>query len=167
MNELANRINSAFDEVMRMPAERVDRAVGFSLAVPAWLVLGIARWLEPSPLGFGTHTQLGLGGCTMLTFTGWPCPMCGMTTTFSLLAHGRVVEAFVNQPFGPVLFALTVAAALLGTVDLVGAPGAIRKAMAVVQRREQLYAILLLVGLFLGWVYKAVLMHPEAFALSS
>lgn len=166
MNAIVASLSSFIDRATAIPMTSVDRFVGLLIALPSWTVLGIARWLDPSPLGYGTHTQLGLGGCTMLTLTGWPCPMCGMTTTFALLAHGRVGEAFLNQPFGPVLFACTVAGAILGTVDLVGAVGALRRALEVVQRREQLYAIFLLLGLVAGWIFKSVALHPTTFGIA-
>jgi hypothetical protein len=56
-------------------------------------VLGIAVWLDPyTPDGgrrtMSTHTQLGLPPCTFAEVYGKPCPSCGMTTSFALLAHG-------------------------------------------------------------------------------
>ena len=33
----------------------------------------------------GTHQQLGLPPCNFVTLTGYPCPACGMTTSFALL----------------------------------------------------------------------------------
>jgi hypothetical protein len=63
-----------------LPAGLQDRLVGVILAVPTSVVLGLAAWLEPAAGGVGTHKQLGLNGCAVLTATGWPCPMCGMTT---------------------------------------------------------------------------------------
>lgn len=66
------------------------------LAGGGLLVLGIALWLNPynadgSRKSMATHTQLGLPPCNMVVMTGKPCPACGMTTSFSLLAHGDVV----------------------------------------------------------------------------
>jgi len=74
------------------------------VALPTLTVLAIARHLQPDPAGVGTHTQLGLGRCPVLALTGYPCPMCGMTTTFALMADLRPVDAALNQPFGVVLF---------------------------------------------------------------
>lgn len=165
MSPVEARIQSAVAAAMAIPERHVYRLAGLVVGVPTWTVLAIARWLDPSPQGFGTHMQLGLGGCTMLTFTGWPCPMCGMTTTFALMAEGRVPEALANQPFGVVLFSLTAVAAMLAAVDVVGASGALRKGLAVIQRREQLYAILLLSGMIAGWLYKCALLHPETFGI--
>ena len=107
-------------------SERVqDRLVGITLFAPSAAVLATAAWLTPDPSGMGTHRQLGLGGCAVLTMTGLPCPMCGMTTTFTHMAHFQVVEALLNQPFGPVLFLCTVAAALIGGTRPAGAQAAV------------------------------------------
>lgn len=61
-------------------------------------VFAVALWLRPyapdgSPLRMATHTQLGLPECNMVAMTGKPCPACGMTSSFSLLAHGDVTAS--------------------------------------------------------------------------
>ena len=56
--------------------------------------------ISPAPEGHGTHTQLGLPPCLPMVWWGVPCPGCGVTTSVSLAAHGRFLEAFLNQPFG-------------------------------------------------------------------
>jgi hypothetical protein len=163
LDSFMGRVQGQMDAVVSSRAPGRDRVVGLVIGAPAITVLGLARYLDPSPNGFGTHTQLGLNGCTMMTFTGWPCPMCGMTTTFALMAEGRVVEAFINQPFGPFLFAITVIAAVAGAIDMVSGAGAWRALARALAKIEQGFAIFLLVGMFLGWLYKAWVMHPEAF----
>jgi hypothetical protein len=162
LSRITGIVDAVLDRISAVPEPLLSRLVGLSLGVPTTTVLGIAAWLTPSPKGFGTHMQLGLGGCTMLTFTGWPCPMCGMTTTFSLMAHLRVLDALKNQPFGVVLFSLTVVGAGLGIYDAVTGRGQYKKVLKWVQRREQLLAMGLLVGMMLGWAYKSAIMHPEA-----
>lgn len=165
MNQLlriANEMERALSRSLSVLSEpAMNRMVGLSLMFPSWAVLGFARYLTPSPQGFGTHTQLGLGGCTMLTFTGWPCPMCGMTTTFSHFAHLQVVEGFWNQPFGIILFSMTLVAAVIGPMDLVAGKGVWRRVLRFFEPAEQYIAGGLLVGMFLGWVYKCLKMHPE------
>jgi hypothetical protein len=134
-----------------------DRMVGLTLALPSGLVLGIARWLQPDPSGMGTHQQLGLGGCAMLTGTGVPCPMCGMTTTFSHLAHLQPIQALFNQPFGVVLFLGTVVAFSVGLSDLAQPRGRWRRALAWIDQREGWIAGGLMAGLVLGWAYKVAM----------
>lgn len=67
----------------------------------AWLVVGSA--LTPHPTGMGTHRQLGMPPCGWLVSFRKPCPTCGMTTAFSAVCRGRLVEALRAQPFAAVL----------------------------------------------------------------
>lgn len=77
----------------------------------AAVVLALSVWLKPDSRGIGTHEQLGLPPCGFVQmFEGMPCPSCGFTTTFALAAHARPLEAIKNQPFGFVLFVVTVLA---------------------------------------------------------
>ena len=142
----------------RRTASLQDRIVGGVLAVPTGGVLAVARVLTPAADGVGTHTQLGLGGCTVLALTGQPCPMCGMTTTFSHLAHLQPIEAMVNQPFGVVLFSCTVALFAVGLADLLHPRARWRRLLELTVRNEVWVAGGMLVGLALGWVYKVVKM---------
>ena len=82
------------------------------------------------------------------------CPMCGMTTTFTHLAHFQVFQGFVNQPFGLVLFLGTVAAFAIGTSDLIRPSRRWKAALDWVEDREILVASFLLIGMFAGWAYK-------------
>jgi len=124
------------------------------LLLPSVTVLGLSLWLQASPEGVGTHTQLGMSSCTMLTWTAMPCPMCGMTTTFAHLAQGQVVAGALNQPMGLVLFLLTLAAAGLALCELVRPRGRIDHVLAWIVQRDLLLASAGLVGLIGGWVYK-------------
>jgi hypothetical protein len=76
-------------------------------------VTGFGIYLHPSPLGHGTHTQLGLPSCPSVIFFGRPCPGCGLTTSFTATIHGHFREAFSAHPMGPLLYALFTATALL------------------------------------------------------
>jgi hypothetical protein len=90
-------------------ADGLERVLWGLLLAGSVTILGLALWLEPDPRGVGTHEQLGLAPCGLVQLCGLPCPSCGFTTTFSLAAHGRWWAAFVNQPFGFVLFVATLA----------------------------------------------------------
>lgn len=89
----------------------VARAVYLAFAVLSMTVLGLAAGLTPSASRLGTHTQLGLPACGFLTRTGWPCPSCGLTTSFALAARGRFGDAAFVQPFGFLLFVALLCAA--------------------------------------------------------
>lgn len=79
-----------------------------------WLVLSlVSLMLHPDPSGHGTHTQLGLPPCPSVLLWNKPCLACGLTTSFSATVHGNLAGAFVAHPFGPVLFGLFTASALL------------------------------------------------------
>ena len=79
------------------------RVVAGLIASVLLAVLAIARWLPPDRRGFGTHEGLGLPPCGLIMTSGLPCPSCGMTTSFSLMMHGRPVDAIVAQPAGALL----------------------------------------------------------------
>jgi hypothetical protein len=83
---------------------RIAWAIFFSIATA---VVATAAMLTPSPLGHGTHTQLGLPPCGFLSFTGVPCPGCGLTTAFSHMVRLEVVGAARANAFGVPLFLVT------------------------------------------------------------
>ncbi len=95
------------------------RLIGLSVAVPCWAALVLAYWLEPRAGGYGTHEQLGLPACSFLSETRWPCPSCGLTTSVTAMAHGKLIRAFRAHPFGIVVFALAVILGLAGTAQLI------------------------------------------------
>ncbi|HTL52455.1 MAG TPA: DUF2752 domain-containing protein [Planctomycetota bacterium] len=70
-------------------------------------ILFIATALTPDPHGMGTHREMGFPACSMIQWFDTPCAFCGMTTCFTLCAGGHFVQAFLTQPFGVVLYALT------------------------------------------------------------
>jgi hypothetical protein len=84
------------------------RFAWLSLALAALAVVATARWLSPDPAGLGTHVQLGLPPCAFLTFSGWPCPTCGLTTAFAYMARVQMAAAWRAHSLGPLLFSLTV-----------------------------------------------------------
>jgi Protein of unknown function (DUF2752) len=74
------------------------RGILIMLTVPWIAVIATGLWLYPydengEALRLGTHQQLGLPPCNFKELTTVPCPSCGMTSSFSLLLHGDVVNS--------------------------------------------------------------------------
>lgn len=80
-------------------------------------VLVTGAWLQASPGGHGTHTQLGMPPCAWAAAFNVPCPTCGMTTAFAHAADGNFRAAFLAQPLGCVL-SLGAAAVFWGAVHV-------------------------------------------------
>lgn len=148
-------------EARRLPLS--VRAISRLASIPVLLtsggVLGVAAWLVPAAEGHSTHTQLGMEGCTVLSLTGWPCPLCGMTTTFALMAHLRPFEAIYNQPFGVVLFVGVAAVFGVAAAELIAPRDRWRRLWAMILAREVLLTSLFLLGLFAAWIWKIALMR--------
>lgn len=110
------------------PAARATWGERVTAAFVACVCLGViltACWLTPAEQGFGTHRQLGLAPCGWAVAFGKPCMTCGMTTSFTLMAHGRILDSFRAQPAGAILSLLTASffwpaahQALLGSLAL-------------------------------------------------
>jgi hypothetical protein len=74
----------------------------------AWALLlaggfALAFQLDPDPRGFGTHQRLGLPPCTFRVLCGFPCPSCGMTTSFAHFIRGNFAAACAANPAGLIL----------------------------------------------------------------
>ena len=117
-------------------------------------VLGIAMWLTPEHAGHGTHQQLGLGECTFLTLTGAPCPMCGATTTFTMMAHLRLWDGVTNQPFAATLFLLMLGAGGIALSELLLPRNRWRRLYRGLRPMEGPLATVFLVLMALSWLYK-------------
>jgi hypothetical protein len=82
--------------VSRRPRRaRLHLLVRASLVAVALLLIGIfaiAIALDPYKDGklwlSETHRQLGLPPCTFKAVTGYPCPSCGMSSSFALAVRG-------------------------------------------------------------------------------
>ncbi len=123
------------------------RLIGAALMAPSLAMLIIAWQLDPrGAKGYGTAQQLDLPPCGMLVKTGYPCPSCGMTTSVSATAHGKLLTALEAQPFGVVLFAAAVALALLGATQALTGRNCLGKRGP---RWWWLWAGL--AGMFVGW----------------
>ena len=99
------------EEIPVVPLAALPRLVRGTLVLIAvgWLaVFGIARWLNPygedgTPRRMETHRQLGLPPCSFAELTKKPCPSCGMTTSFALLAHGDLKNSLAANWVGTLL----------------------------------------------------------------
>ncbi len=87
---------------------RSDSIIYTTLISLACAALYVAPRLQPAPRGAGTHEQLGLPPCPFLHLTGIPCPSCGLTTSFAHAARLHFYDALITQPFGLIVFCLTV-----------------------------------------------------------
>ena len=88
---------------------RNERIGLFVLGMILFGMLAAAAWLKPNPAGMGTHTQLGLPGCTMYTIVGIRCPGCGMTTSWAHTMNGDLTSA-LRANVGGVLLCFLAAA---------------------------------------------------------
>ena len=132
-----------------------ERAAALCVAAGVAAIVTLAYALEPDPRGLGTHEQLGLAPCRMLTMLGVPCPFCGMTTAFALAAHGNISTAFLVQPAGTVLFGMFLLVAPFALI--VGAVG--RGLRSATLRASSGPAVLVLfLSVCLAWIYK-ILTH--------
>ena len=73
------------------------------------------------PRVMATHQQLGLPPCTFLEVTGVPCPACGMTTSFSLLIRGDVMNSLRANWVGTLLASFCLALIPWGVYAIVRA----------------------------------------------
>jgi hypothetical protein len=132
-----------------------DRLQHLILLGGATAILALARWLEPSARGFGTHQQLGLPSCAFLKLTGFPCPHCGLTTSFAHAARLHFVQAFLAQPFGLIAFLLTVIS-IPWLIFLIRNRISLSQLMGERWVKPTGYA--LIAAYFLGWIYKIAVM---------
>lgn len=79
------------------------------LLVASLAVVGTAALLTPS------SEMLSLFGfdipilCSFRRLTGYGCPGCGMTRSFTFMAHGQLLGAFQVNYLGPLAFTATAA----------------------------------------------------------
>ncbi len=127
----------------------------FIIAVSA-TVLTIAAKLTPSPLGHGTHTQLGMPPCSFVVMTGYPCPSCGWTTAFAYMMHAKPLASFRTQPFGALL---CLATAFAGMLSLLGLLFRVRVVAWIERWRWPWIAGSGIFMMLASWAYKAVTMR--------
>lgn len=125
------------------------RVRGLAVAGPMTAVVVLALAMAPSPAGHGTHRQLGLPACGFMASSGYPCPSCGMTTSMTAMAHGRVDLAIQAQPMGLMLFPMVVLFGALGLWEAVSGRSQLWRI-----RPGPWIAYTIVAGLFVGWGVK-------------
>jgi hypothetical protein len=155
VNAVADWINGV---VERIPAAAATWAVSLVLLVGTGAVLALAMWLEPNPMGHSTHRQLGLSQCSFLAVTGYPCPMCGATTTFTLMAHLRPFTALLTQPFAALLFLMTVGVFGVSAAEVIAPRRRWQRMLTAIEPIEGLLAGAFLAFMGVAWLYKIWMM---------
>lgn len=148
--------SDAMNQIIELPASGASRPVvmlrmrGTAVALACAGVVALSAWLTPRPSGHGTHMALGMPGCSWLMRTGWPCPSCGMTTSFAWMARGRVDKAFLAQPFAVVLFLAVAGLGVLSAIEAVAARDMLGRL-----RPRVWWLFAGTAGLLAGWAFKA------------
>ena len=106
------------DVAQMSKSQRIASLVGSAILLFGLL---IATYLQPDSRGHGTHQQLGLPPCTFEFLLHFPCPACGMTTSWAYAVRGQWQQSIQVNLGGFVFFLLAamsvptlVAAAILG-----------------------------------------------------
>jgi hypothetical protein len=149
------------------PISEAQRARNLRFATRMWCgfmtvlsggMLGVGLYLQPSPNGLGTHTQLHLPPCGFYVFTGFPCPMCGCTTAVTHVAHGQFIAGIVTQPFGAAVGFLALILVVLGPIGVITG-----KWLGPEPFTLSFYWQRILFGsigfLLAAWIYKIIVMH--------
>ncbi len=136
----------------RIPLAFKRRLRGLAVFVGCVMVLAIARGLSPSKWGYGTHRQLGLPACSMLVETGWPCPTCGLTTSVSALADGRLWLGIRANTFGLVIFIALILGVISGAVEAFFGWDVLAKAA----RPGAWWFLIAAIGVFVSWVVNLI-----------
>jgi hypothetical protein len=135
------------------PPDRVSatgRVLAGLIGAACLAVLLLAVWLQPSPAGVATHTEMGFDECQFLKRTGLPCPSCGMTTSFSWYVRGNWLASFYVQPMGFLLAVLATAAVWAAAyIAITGKPA--HRLVRLIPSRYYLLPLLLFAALSWGW----------------
>lgn len=115
------------------------------------LIIAVALFLKPDPRGFGTHSQLLILPCYFQATTGLPCPGCGLTTSFSHIAHGNIEKALLCNIFGPVLFLMMVIFGIYNLLYII-TKGKIR--LNISNSLQQCFLFSILIGFVINWFFK-------------
>ncbi len=143
---------------MTAPSDQTDRPnrsfawrrriVGACVAAPFLAMIVTAYCVSPRSTGYGTAGALGIPDCSVLARTGYPCPTCGMTTSVSAMARGRIGPAFRAHPFGVFLFPAAVILAGMGAFQAISG----RNALGMLH--FQWWYLMVVFGLLMaGWIW--------------
>jgi hypothetical protein len=128
-------------------ARRLRYLESLQAALICGTIVALSFVLHPDSHGYGTHRQLLLPPCFFRMATHLPCPFCGMTTGFALMARGRVAAAAQCNFMAPPAFIATVMIALLGLWGLIT-----RRRWIPGFARTKLFAKLLLAVVLAFWI---------------
>jgi hypothetical protein len=93
--------------------------------------------------------------CTLLRFTGYPCPFCGFTRSFWAVSSGEWAYALWNYPLAGILYVLFVVGFIWNTAALFGGIRIARGSAIRLDLLKIRYLIAFLSVLFLiNWVYR-------------
>ena len=93
--------------------------------------------------------------CTLLRFTGYPCPFCGFTRAFWAISHGAWSDAMLGYPLVVLLYVLIVCVFIWNTAALLGGIIIARGTMLRFESRQTGWIIGFIFALFLiNWVYR-------------
>ncbi len=140
--QISQHLNKSKFFFRASPRQRVTAAVVF-LAVAAFFGL---FWLT-------AHYKIALWppGCGFKQKYGLPCPTCGMTTSASAFAQGRIFEAFYIQPAAALLCSVLAVSAFLAFIIAVFGVyfGFIKRFFAEVKIRYIILALIIIIAA--GW----------------
>jgi hypothetical protein len=93
--------------------------------------------------------------CTLLRFTGYPCPFCGFTRAFWAISNGAWSDALLGYPLAGLLYVLIVFVFIWNTAGLLGGIIIARGTMLRFEPRQTGWIIGLFFMLFLiNWAYR-------------
>lgn len=115
-------------------------------------LIGLSVWLTPDGRGYGTHTQLGLPACSFQKTTGIPGPSCGMTTSFSHMSSGNLLQAVRANFFGVLMYGLVLISGLEALLQLLSVDFSPITALAQHVKLRHLFVVMTL--WLLSWIFK-------------
>lgn len=151
--DAAAELPRALPAAERRPARNpwLSRAVWAVLFVIPTAIIALSAWLTMAQLDDTVHPLFGLPPCGFKVVTGLPCPGCGLTHCFTAMAHLDIFAAVNANPFGVLLFLVSLTTIPVAAVGFV-------KNWPVVDTLERLqfdkWAILLSLASILTWMVR-------------